>query len=112
MGIRKLAFATIMNRLATLGRRAASALVRGPAARGFQSTTAKRMAEKPVWEKSWFQQWFTEPASYPIIVICAGAVAFAGWKLMHDSKSPDTHWKPSTRSTLDYVENEVDPKKA
>ena len=57
--------------------------------------------------------WLYQPAAYPIMVITAGALLFASYKVFFvDAASPDTHWWRSERGTLDYIENDRDPARA
>ena len=64
-------------------------------------------------EGNWKKRWFADPAAYPIIAITGFACLFAGYKLLIvDAGAPDTHWTKHERGTLDYINNERDPKRA
>ena len=52
------------------------------------------------------KNWFTDPGTYPILVVCVFAVSVSAYKIQHDIRSPEAHFSKSERTTLDYIENE------
>jgi len=52
------------------------------------------------------KNWFTDPGTYPIMIVCAIAISVSTYKIIHDIRSPEAHFSKSERTTLDYIENE------
>uniref|UniRef100_A0A7S3PSG2 Uncharacterized protein n=1 Tax=Aplanochytrium stocchinoi TaxID=215587 RepID=A0A7S3PSG2_9STRA len=74
-------------------------------ARGFKHTS-KQKVSFATFNKGDKASW-NDPATYPLIAIVTGALAFGSYKLFYvDMINPDTHTSKQYRSTLDYLEND------
>ena len=70
------------------------------------------IAARPVRESTFKRVWVNVPAAWPIFAITAAAVAFSGYKVVQTLSGPDYHFNKQERSTIDYIENDRDPKQA
>mmetsp|Transcript_5548 Transcript_5548/g.12399 ORF Transcript_5548/g.12399 Transcript_5548/m.12399 type:complete len:111 (+) Transcript_5548:3-335(+) len=70
------------------------------------------LQKEPAMAKVW-TNYKASPEIIPVIGCVAFAMALATYKIcVVDAGAPDTHFLPSERSTLDYIENDRDASRA
>ena len=83
------------------------------AIRNAARTSGRRaFSTEPKRQSSFMERWILKKEAWPIFIVIGGACALGAAKLWHDANAPDTHFNKKERMTLDYVENDRDPKKA
>ncbi|KAH9255298.1 hypothetical protein BASA81_006738 [Batrachochytrium salamandrivorans] len=81
--------------------------------RALSTASAASAKAAPKRESTFVKIWIKRSvAAWPIIGISIGASLFAGYKVYQTLSGPDYHFNKHERSTVDYVENNRDPKAA
>lgn len=69
-------------------------------------------ASKPNRETTFKRVWLNVPSAWPVFIVTIGGLALSSYKVVQTLSGPDYHFNKHERSTIDYVENNRDPKLA